>query len=448
LSTVYGKVYLARRSDSSFVVVYQHYEAHSGYYITRTWLNTWSGAWGTPVEPFNNLAGTYGNQNGFGSSSFTTPGGNFFSESPAGIALGTDDRVHVIEANNWIDYTNPALYPAASDLHGKPMVWHVSLSKTGVLDTPAVVNPLYVIGDTPGQSVTQPKPVGDGTVSVAYRRATDGNEVNLGYVNFTSQANPVFTIEQVYSSPSPATPYTVIGLGTNNGNDLGHALDIAIQDSNNISLFVSAYLGSFDNSDTIFVFERLSGTWGNPIEIYTPAWELDSFQVEYVGGTTGYGIPFSFDVSNGNGESGITEREYFTIWPIAEVVTATLTLQKVVSNTHGGTAVATDWTVRAIGPATLSGVGSASSPGLPTGTYALSEGGPPGYSASAWVCVGGSQSGSNITLAGGDVVTCTITNSDVEPPPPPPPEMCEPVTVTTPTPSLAAYNEATEKQGT
>jgi hypothetical protein len=132
---------------------------------------------------------------------------------------------------------------------------------------------------------------------------------------------------------------------------------------------------------------------------------------------------------------------------LALSTTATLTLQKVVSNTHGGTAVATDWTVRAIGPATLSGAGSASSPGLPTGTYALSEGGPPGYSASSWVCVGGSQSGANITLAGGDVVTCTITNSDVAPGPPAPPSMCEPVTVTTPTPSLAAYNEATEKQG-
>ena len=128
--------------------------------------------------------------------------------------------------------------------------------------------------------------------------------------------------------------------------------------------------------------------------------------------------------------------------------TATLTLQKVVSNTHGGTAVATDWTVRAVGPVTLSGAGSASSPGLPVGTYALSEGGPPGYSASAWVCVGGSQSGANITLANGDDVTCTITNSDLPPGPPvPPPSMCEPVTVTTPTPSLAAYNEATEKQG-
>jgi hypothetical protein len=35
-----------------------------------------------------------------------------------------------------------------------------------------------------------------------------------------------------------------------------------------------------------------------------------------------------------------------------------------------------------------------------------------GYSAGAWSCVGGTQSGSNITLGVGDEATCTITNDD------------------------------------
>jgi hypothetical protein len=50
--------------------------------------------------------------------------------------------------------------------------------------------------------------------------------------------------------------------------------------------------------------------------------------------------------------------------------------------------------------------------------YTLSESGPSGYTASAWVCVGGTQSGTDkITLAAGDDVTCTITNDDDEPVP-------------------------------
>ena len=38
-----------------------------------------------------------------------------------------------------------------------------------------------------------------------------------------------------------------------------------------------------------------------------------------------------------------------------------------------------------------------------------------GYTASAWVCTGGTQSGSSITLANGDNATCTITNDDNAP---------------------------------
>ena len=44
--------------------------------------------------------------------------------------------------------------------------------------------------------------------------------------------------------------------------------------------------------------------------------------------------------------------------------------------------------------------------------WALSESGPAGYTASAWVCVGGTQSGSSITLALGQSATCTITTDD------------------------------------
>jgi hypothetical protein len=47
------------------------------------------------------------------------------------------------------------------------------------------------------------------------------------------------------------------------------------------------------------------------------------------------------------------------------------------------------------------------------GTYTLSESGPDGYIASTWVCVGGTQIGSQITLVLGESATCTITNDDI-----------------------------------
>jgi uncharacterized repeat protein (TIGR01451 family) len=94
---------------------------------------------------------------------------------------------------------------------------------------------------------------------------------------------------------------------------------------------------------------------------------------------------------------------------------ALLTLVKVVFNDDGGTAVATDWTLTATGPSTITGATGdpaiTNAPVLP-GTYALSETGPPNYTASAWVCVGGTQSDASITLALGQHATCTITNKD------------------------------------
>ncbi len=94
---------------------------------------------------------------------------------------------------------------------------------------------------------------------------------------------------------------------------------------------------------------------------------------------------------------------------------ASLTLDKVVVNDNGGTAVKTDFTLSAAGPTPLSGPGGAT--GLVNaGTYTLSETNVAGYSASAWVCSGsGTQNGSQITLANGQSATCTITNDDIAP---------------------------------
>ncbi|HEY3631312.1 MAG TPA: hypothetical protein VGL21_10460 [Jatrophihabitantaceae bacterium] len=76
----------------------------------------------------------------------------------------------------------------------------------------------------------------------------------------------------------------------------------------------------------------------------------------------------------------------------------------------GGTAVPSGWTLHASGPVTLDGTsGSAAvtDVSVPAGTYALSaDGGPNGYQLSDWTCTGGTGA---VTLAAGDVATCTVT---------------------------------------
>lgn len=99
-----------------------------------------------------------------------------------------------------------------------------------------------------------------------------------------------------------------------------------------------------------------------------------------------------------------------------------LTLNKVVVNDNGGTALESDWIITATGPTSISGFGATGSsdvvsgPSFDAGTYTLSEStGPVGYSASSWVCTGGSQNGNEITVSLGESATCTITNDDDEP---------------------------------
>lgn len=104
-----------------------------------------------------------------------------------------------------------------------------------------------------------------------------------------------------------------------------------------------------------------------------------------------------------------------------------LTLQKVVINNSGGSSAASDWTLTAAGATGFSGLGPivASGASFDAGTYDLSESGPAGYDASAWVCVGGTQTDSDtIMIAPGENVLCTITNNDT-PPPTPPQNACE-----------------------
>ncbi len=101
--------------------------------------------------------------------------------------------------------------------------------------------------------------------------------------------------------------------------------------------------------------------------------------------------------------------------------TATLTLQKTVIKNNGGTAGDTDWTLKATGTTTIQGTEGAeaiTNATVTAGTYILSEaGGPSGYSAGNWECTGNATAvnENTLTIAVGEIVTCTITNDDIAP---------------------------------
>jgi uncharacterized repeat protein (TIGR01451 family)/LPXTG-motif cell wall-anchored protein len=98
--------------------------------------------------------------------------------------------------------------------------------------------------------------------------------------------------------------------------------------------------------------------------------------------------------------------------------TGNLTLVKKVTAGFGGTAKATDWTLTATGPSTLSGQTGVN--GLVVaGNYSLTESGPTGYQQSSLVCVDANgatvPSSPTLNLKTGADVTCTYTNDPVAP---------------------------------
>ncbi len=125
--------------------------------------------------------------------------------------------------------------------------------------------------------------------------------------------------------------------------------------------------------------------------------------------------------ANCSGSIAIGEHKYCTITNDDQA--PSLTLNKLVSNTHGGDAAESDWTLTATGPTPLSGAGATgdtdvvSGSDFSAGTYTLSEStGPEGYSASLWTCTNNvTVTNAQITLANGQTTVCTITNTDIAP---------------------------------
>ena len=101
---------------------------------------------------------------------------------------------------------------------------------------------------------------------------------------------------------------------------------------------------------------------------------------------------------------------------ITNTVTCTfLTLEKAVV---GGTAEPDQWTLSASGPTNVSGPGNSAAVTrvhVAPGQYALSENGPASYRQTSLTCTPKAASGSTVTLAVGDNVTCTFTNTAAHP---------------------------------
>ncbi|UOQ59341.1 hypothetical protein MUN76_09745 [Leucobacter rhizosphaerae] len=137
--------------------------------------------------------------------------------------------------------------------------------------------------------------------------------------------------------------------------------------------------------------------------------------------------PAGFDAGDWVCEGGVVDDDRVTVPNGGNVictitntaVSPRLTLIKVVDNgTTGGDSTPADWALTGEGPTPITGyTGDPSITDAPVqvGTYDLSEVGTDvGYTEGPWVCVGGVQMNEFITLAEGDDVTCTITNTAVE----------------------------------
>ena len=133
-------------------------------------------------------------------------------------------------------------------------------------------------------------------------------------------------------------------------------------------------------------------------------------------GPAGYTSTFSGSCDS-SGQITLSANDQKTCTITNDDIAPSLTLTKHVVN---GNATATDWTLTATGPTSISGAGSITSgPTFSAGTYTLSESsGPNNYSSGIWNCTGATINGNSITLSLGQSVNCNITNTYIAPIPP------------------------------
>ena len=110
-------------------------------------------------------------------------------------------------------------------------------------------------------------------------------------------------------------------------------------------------------------------------------------------------------------------RERLDYWVFG---TAELTLIKEVVNDSGGTAVVSDFALKATGSGNISGItgdAAITDASVAPGGYSLTESGPSNY-IGTWGCTAGTLVGNSLTLNAGDKAVCILRNDDVFVPPP------------------------------
>lgn len=131
--------------------------------------------------------------------------------------------------------------------------------------------------------------------------------------------------------------------------------------------------------------------------------DAGTYSVSESGGPSGYSMSFSTDCSG-----TISAGDVLTCTITNNDIAPKLTVTKIVVNDDGGTKAVGDFPLFVDGNPVISGVQNT----LLAGTHTAREDDPsPGYAVSAWG--GDCAADGTITLAPGNVKTCTITNNDV-----------------------------------
>ena len=179
----------------------------------------------------------------------------------------------------------------------------------------------------------------------------------------------------------------------------------------------------------------ISGASGSPAVTAVPV-AVGTYDLTETAGPAGYDLT-GLACSDANGPiAGTSPGSPTVAIALGDAVTCTftniavsprLTLVKVVENSFGGSALVTDWTLQAAGSTTIEGVsgsGAVTNAPLPVGSYDLSElDGPTGYDLTTLACVDGagapiagvSVGAPQLTLALEDAITCTFTNTELQP---------------------------------
>ena len=155
--------------------------------------------------------------------------------------------------------------------------------------------------------------------------------------------------------------------------------------------------------------KAITGPWPNPVADASYGSAADLWGTTWTAAEVndaGFGVALSVGSNSGTNHTGSVDHMQITV--TYNEIQPKLTVTKVVVNDNGGTKVDTDFALLVGATSVASGVQT----DFDAGDYTISETADTGYAATI---TGDCAADGTITLAGGDVKTCTITNDDIAP---------------------------------